>query len=67
MKYQGEGKQMGQLSFSDEKIEMLARDAAVVTARWHLSMADGQKLEGLTTVICRHSRDGWKIVHDHSS
>ena len=66
-KYQSNGKDMGQLSFTDEGIEMLGSDAAVVTARWQLIMPDGKKLEGLTTIICKRMRDGWKIVHDHSS
>ncbi len=66
-RYQGDGKEMGQLSFTDADLEMLGADAAVYTARWHLAMRNGQKLEGLTTVICKLTKDGWKIVHDHSS
>ncbi|MDQ2840415.1 MAG: nuclear transport factor 2 family protein [Acidobacteriota bacterium] len=59
--------QLGQLNFTDEQVQMLAPDAALVTARWHLAMPDGQKREGLTTVICRRLPEGWKIIHDHSS
>jgi uncharacterized protein (TIGR02246 family) len=66
-KYQSAGKDMGQLSFTDEEIDMLSPDAAVATARWHLLLQDGKKLEGLTTVILKRTKDGWKIVHDHSS
>lgn len=66
-RYQGEGKEMGHLSFTDSQIEMLGDDAAVYTARWHLTFHNGQKREGLTTVICKLTKDGWKIVHDHSS
>ena len=66
-RYQGAGKEMGQLSFSDDEIEMLSADSALLTARWHLLMRDGKKLEGLTTVIFKRRKDGWKIVHDHSS
>lgn len=66
-RYQTSGKQMGKLSFSDEAIEMLGTDAAMVTARWHLEMPDGKKLEGLTTLLCRRMKEGWRIVHDHSS
>jgi beta-aspartyl-peptidase (threonine type) len=66
-RYQSGGKEMGKLSFSDEKIEMLAPDAAMVTARWHLEMSDGKRLEGLTTLLCKHMKEGWRIVHDHSS
>ena len=66
-RYQSSGKEMGKLSFSDENIEMLGADAAMVTARWHLQMADGKRLEGLTTLLCRRMPEGWRIVHDHSS
>jgi|SRR5579859_5174073 len=66
-RYQSGGKEMGKLSFSNEKIEMLGSDAAVVTARWHLEMSDGKKLEGLTTLLCKREQEGWRIVHDHSS
>ena len=66
-RYQSSGKQMGKLSFSDENIEILGTDAAMVTARWHLDMSDGKKLEGLTTLLCRRMKEGWRIVHDHSS
>ena len=66
-KYQRGGREMGRLSFSDESLETLGPDAAVYEARWHLVMPDGKKLEGLTTVVWRHMKDGWKIVHDHSS
>ena len=66
-KYQSAGQQMGQLSFTDENIQMLGPNAALVTARWHLVMTDGKKLEGLTTLLCRRLEEGWRIVHDHSS
>ena len=67
MKYKSGGKQMGKLSFSDDGVEMLGPDAALVRARWHLLMPDGQKLEGLTTLICRRVDGSWRIVHDHTS
>ena len=66
-RYQGAGKEMGQLSFTDTQVDMLSPEAAVVTARWHLLMHDGKKLEGLTTIVCKRMNDGWRIVHDHSS
>jgi len=66
-KYQAPGQQMGKLSFTDENIQMLGSDAALVTARWHLEMPDGKKLEGLTTLLCKRLKEGWRIMHDHSS
>jgi uncharacterized protein (TIGR02246 family) len=65
--YQSAGKEMGKLSFTDEEIDLLGPGAAMETARWHLLMHDGKKLEGLTTVILKQTKDGWRIVHDHSS
>jgi beta-aspartyl-peptidase (threonine type) len=66
-KYQVGGKEMGKLSFTDERIDRLSPYSAVVTARWHLEMSDGKKLEGLTTLLCKRLKEGWRIVHDHSS
>jgi ketosteroid isomerase-like protein len=66
-KYQGEGEQMGHLHFTHQNIEMLGAEAALFTARWHLNLKDGRKLEGLTTVLCKRMNNEWKIVHDHSS
>jgi len=66
-RYKSPGKEMGKLSFSDENIEMLSPYSAVVTARWHLEMSGGKKLEGLTTLLCKRMQEGWRIVHDHSS
>ncbi len=66
-RYQAAGTYMGHLSFTENRIDMLGPDAALVTARWHLLMPDGKQFEGLTTVICKRTKDGWKIVHDHSS
>lgn len=66
-KYQKAREGMGRLSFTDAQIDILGPDAAMYTGRWHLALRNGQKLEGLTTVICKRTKDGWKIVHDHSS
>ena len=35
--------------------------------RWRLKMADGKELTGMTTVVFRKLREGWRVVHDHSS
>lgn len=65
--YQGEGKEMGKLEFSDLRIELLGTDAAFVRGGWHLMMWDGKKPHGLFTLVFRKFSDGWKIVHDHTS
>lgn len=65
--YQGEGKEMGKLEFSDLRIEALGDDAAFVRGAWHLTMSDGKTPHGLFTLVFRKFPDGWKIVHDHTS
>jgi len=65
--YQGEGKEMGKLEFSDLRIEPLGTEAAFVRGAWHLTMSDGKTPHGLFTLVFRKFSDGWKIVHDHTS
>jgi beta-aspartyl-peptidase (threonine type) len=66
-KYQSEGREMGQLEFSDLNIQELAPNAAFVRGAWHLTMADGKTPHGMFTLIFRKFPEGWKIVHDHTS
>jgi ketosteroid isomerase-like protein len=66
-RYQGEGKEMGTLEFSDLRIEPLGSDAAFVRGAWHLTLSDGKTPHGIFTLVFRKFSDGWKIVHDHTS
>lgn len=66
-RYQGAGKQMGKLDFQDLNIDLLSRQAAVVTGSWHLTMPDGKAPHGLFTLILKKLPNGWRIVHDHTS
>jgi beta-aspartyl-peptidase (threonine type) len=66
-RYQGEGREMGKLEFSDLQIEMLGPDAAFVRGGWHLTMSDGKTPHGLFTLIFHKFPEGWKVVHDHTS
>ena len=65
-RYQGEGKEMGTLTFSEVVIDVVANDAAFVRGRWHLAMSKESR-EGLFTLLVRKTDQGWKVVHDHSS
>lgn len=66
-RYQGQGKEMGQLEFQDLHIDILGRKGAVVTGKWQLTLSDGTKPHGLFTLIVKKMPAGWKIVHDHTS
>ena len=58
----------GRLGFELLAYRQLARDHAVLTARWTLTPVAGAKVEtGLTTVVLARQAGGWKIVSDHSS
>ncbi len=57
---------MGTLSFTGIDVTVLSPDAAVAFGRWQLNRA-GDKPSGLFTLLFRSSKDGWRIVHDHTS
>jgi ketosteroid isomerase-like protein len=57
---------MGTLTFSDLETTVLSTDAAVTIGRWHLQLANGEP-HGRFTLIFRRTRQGWRIVHDHTS
>lgn len=57
---------MGALSFLEIEIKAISRDAAVAIGRWQLTRA-ADTPHGRFTLILRRTRDGWRIVHDHTS
>ncbi|MBA2526684.1 MAG: nuclear transport factor 2 family protein [Pyrinomonadaceae bacterium] len=57
---------MGTLTFSDLETRVLSNDAAVTIGRWHLQRANDQP-RGRFTLVFRRTRQGWRIVHDHTS
>jgi len=65
-KYQGEGKEMGKLTFSELDIEMLGQEHALVRGRWHVMFAK-DRAAGLFSVVFRKMAPGWRIIHDHTS
>lgn len=66
-RYQAEGREMGNLRFSDLEVETLGPDSAFVRGAWQLTMTDGKNPSGLFTLVFRKFPEGWKIVHDHTS
>jgi beta-aspartyl-peptidase (threonine type) len=65
-KYQGEGKEMGRLSFEELSIDLLGPEHALVRGRFRLQMKEA-KPTGLFTLILRRTRASWRIIHDHTS
>ncbi len=57
---------MGTLTFSDLEINVLSKDAAVVLGSWALTR-ENDNPKGKFTLIFRRFKDGWRIVHDHTS
>jgi ketosteroid isomerase-like protein len=57
---------MGTLTFSDLEITPIGSDAAIALGRWHLQRAKDEP-HGTFTLILRRTRQGWKIIHDHTS
>jgi uncharacterized protein (TIGR02246 family) len=57
---------MGVLTFSDLEITSLGKNAAVVVGRWHLQRAKDEP-HGRFTLILKKTKQGWKIIHDHTS
>jgi len=57
---------MGTLTYADLEITPIGNDTALVLGRWHLQRANDEP-HGRFTLILRRTRQGWKIVHDHTS
>ena len=57
---------MGTLTFSELEITTVGNDAAIVLGRWHLKRVKDEP-HGRFTLILRRSKQGWKIIHDHTS
>ncbi|MBI5837528.1 MAG: DUF4440 domain-containing protein [Candidatus Eisenbacteria bacterium] len=64
---QGEGREMGRLTLDLADVSIVAPGQAVVRGAWALVRA-ADRPHGLFTLWLRHfGRDGWRVVHDHSS
>jgi len=57
---------MGQLTFSDLDITLLSKDTAVVIGRWLLKR-ESDEPHGRFTLIFKKTKQGWRIIHDHTS
>lgn len=66
-RYQGEGREMGALAFSDLEVQPLSPDAALARGRWELTFKSAKPARGVFTLLVRRFAEGWRIAHDHSS
>ena len=57
---------MGVLTFSGLEVNILSKDSAVVLGSWALAR-EKDNPKGKFTLIFRKFKDGWRIVHDHTS
>ena len=58
---------MGQLDFTNLRIQPLSPDAAHVIGRWHLARPTQGDLQGHFLLVFRRLNNRWVIVADHSS
>lgn len=57
---------MGTLNFSDLETTVLSADSVMVLGRWQLQRTNDQP-HGRFTLIFRRTKQGWRIIHDHTS
>lgn len=57
---------MGVLSFTDLEITILSKNSATVLGRWKVQH-EPKDDQGRFTLIFRKFKEGWRIVHDHTS
>ncbi len=63
----GESKEtMGKLEFSDLKTYDLGPKNELMIGRWHLDLAT-TSLDGVFSLVFVNTKDGWRIMHDHTS
>ena len=62
----GDKAAMGKLTFSDLDITVFSDDAALAFGHWKLEREKDEP-SGLFTLVFRKTKEGWRIVHDHTS
>jgi ketosteroid isomerase-like protein len=65
-RYGGNKAGMGRLTFDILSVQSVGRDGAVVLGRWRLTETP-QAGGGLFSVVVQRRREGWRIIHDHTS
>ena len=57
---------MGTLTLDVLEVRTLHTDSATVVARWTLAWPDKPAASGMTLIVVRKSRGGWRILQDAS-
>ncbi len=57
---------MGTLKFTDLSVTVISKNAAAVLGSWSI-IREKDNPKGKFTLIFRKFKDGWRIVHDHTS
>lgn len=65
-KYGSDPSTMGRLAFEILGVQRLGADGAIVLGRWTLTDTPNAG-SGVFSVALARTRDGWRIVHDHTS
>jgi L-asparaginase / beta-aspartyl-peptidase len=61
------GAERDSLRFTDLVVRPLDTDYAIATARYVLERGDSVTATGPFTVVLRREREGWRMIHDHTS
>ena len=60
------GRPIQQLRYENIVVRMLGKDNALVTGQYILSGADRPDRKGWFTTVWTKTKDGWRMIHDHS-
>ena len=66
-KYQGEGKEMGTLTFDEVDILHADNEGACARGKYRLQFRDGKTASGRFTLILKRIDGRWNIIHDHTA
>jgi ketosteroid isomerase-like protein len=57
---------MGKLDFSKLEINLLSEESVWIFGYWELKR-EKDNPKGVFTLVLRKFKDGWKVIHDHTS
>ena len=60
------GRPLQQLRYEHLEVRMLGKEHALVTGQFVLTGGDRPDRTGWFTTVWRHTKQGWRMIHDHS-